>query len=203
MPAENVSLKIEATVVERLTKALGIANSKDNATICQKIVELAFKEWDQWLSGSRRFLSLTEQTIERVADIYDTLLPNERPTPSELGHRMSIPYGQAVYACRVLGDRKFSRWREEGLRELKGEIKRRQPEAQQLLKSKANETQPVALSLSLWAYRELTRCFDELRRKDSSIEPPVRHYSEAGWLKISVTALTFKALANHPDIDIT
>jgi hypothetical protein len=79
MPTKNLKLEIDSSKAQRLARAFGVLEPARVDELCENLAGLAFLEWSNWLSGEQRFLSLTEQTIARVAQIYETVLDNQQP----------------------------------------------------------------------------------------------------------------------------
>jgi len=107
MATKNVTIAVENEVLQALAASVDAEKPNEVTTACEKIAQAALLEWYEWMTGSRRYLSLTEQQIERVAYLYRELLPKERPSATDISYRFKIPDGPASYLSRVLGDRKI------------------------------------------------------------------------------------------------
>ena len=200
MPDQPVSITIKGDAVQLLSEAFSNTEQIKQADLCKAIAQLAVDEWLNWLSGERRFLSLTEQHIERVSCMYERLLPGDRPTPSEISYRFKLPEGQAAYISRVLSDRKFTKWRALGLAELKRLLNSRASDAAQRLKDREGEKK-VSLKMSKMAVRELERCYNDCLKSDGNLSPASPNGRSIGdRVEIELQWLTVAALLKHTDL---
>jgi hypothetical protein len=198
MATEKLTISVEKAVLQDIAAALGAEDAKKTA-ICENFALHAVLEWHAWLKGSRRYLSLTEQQIERVALLYEDLLPGERPSGPDISHRFNIPDGAAAYISRVLSGRKFTQWRQQGLVELKKAIQAKARDA--AARVKANEGDKLTgLRLTKIAVRELERCLDESLKRNGALALPRRGATSGEQVELSVEWATIAALAEHPDL---
>lgn len=62
-----------------LTRLLGPgATEKDVTAAAEKIKELAFREWMDWMSGLYRPISISQNNIDRIAKIYGAVVGDVR-----------------------------------------------------------------------------------------------------------------------------
>lgn len=72
------------------------------------VANLAFDEWMGWISGQNRYSSLTEQSVERITDIFSEIMPGREPDINFLYNVLNIPYGKARYIVQVIAERQLS-----------------------------------------------------------------------------------------------
>jgi hypothetical protein len=80
----------QITILER-----AFASSRfKNDELAQAWLQLAAEAWLSWLSGEKRYNSLTEQHIDWIEKIYEHLLPEtEAPSAERLFNSFNVPYG--------------------------------------------------------------------------------------------------------------
>jgi len=86
---------------------------------CTKFAQLAVQQAIDWITGRRRYGSLTEQHADWIEDLFDSFFPNEAPRAQRLYNNFNLPYGQAQYLARVLNDRSQPRFRARARAELR------------------------------------------------------------------------------------
>jgi len=129
---------------------------------------LGFEQLYDWLSGRKRYRTLTEQCTEWLENIYTRLLPeDEVPSYSRLYNKFNIPYGQAGYIIRVLNERELPHIRARAREQLREALRKALPTAQDAIRNNVPH-QPVKVTLSLSADRELRHLVNVLYRKDEA-----------------------------------
>lgn len=198
MATEKLTINVDKKVMQDIATAFGVEDARKQE-ILEKVAVQALLEWHAWLSGERRYLSLTEQQIDRVASLYESLLPGERPSAPDISHRFSVPDGAAAYISRVLSERKFTHWRKQGLLELRELIQTKSKDAQERIQKREGD-KLTSIRLTRIAVRELERCLDELARKDNSLTLPRRGATSGDQVELSIQWNTIDLLVKHPDL---
>lgn len=103
-----------------------VFGNQDVEEIAAQLAQLAFEEWLDWIEGSRRYSSDTDQSIDRVISIYGEVMPEMEPEISFLYNRFNIPYGRSKYIVQAIVNRQLhslnSKARERLLRTLGAEL---------------------------------------------------------------------------------
>jgi hypothetical protein len=151
---------------------------------------LAFENLYDWLSGSERYNTLTQQYIEWLEAIYTRLLPaDEAPSYSRLYNKFNIPYGRSGYIIRVLNERELPHLRRTALREVETALEDVREKAEEAVNEKRPD-QSLKVELSSLASRELRNIANMLYRRDTRTLLP-RHVGSYGDIKtIMVPART-------------
>ena len=138
-----------------LVRALDWPPSKTPEELAQAWQQLAVEAWLSWLSGEKRYNSLTEQYTDWIEKIYEHLLPEtEAPSVERLWDKFHVPYGQAQYIARVLNNRQMARWREHEREGLKTAMSKRKDEAYRWIEQ-GDEMEHVEMKLLKPAMKEL------------------------------------------------
>lgn len=102
------SMSVEVTLNsdhQRIIKRVfGDQNIKDTAA---ELAQLAIEEWLDWIDGSRRYSSDTDQSIDRIISIYGEIMPDVEPEISFLYNRFNIPYGRSKYIVQAIINRQL------------------------------------------------------------------------------------------------
>jgi hypothetical protein len=171
----EMPVKITLTVKDDVGNAIAAAFDRvaDRDTACQLFAELSVRHFHEWITGARRYRSLTEQHTAWVEDLYATMLPpTEGPSVDRLYNSFNMPYGQAAYIARTLADKLLTKWRKQALLDLREDINIAWPTAEKHIKK--NELDRVVIvRTSKLAARELQRLCDGIWRKDKSFVSPV------------------------------
>jgi hypothetical protein len=197
MSTKSLTLEVDPAAAQELARAFGITDPAKVDNLCNTFAQLAFFEWSNWLSGDRRFLSLTEQTIERVAQIYQKILNTQQPKVSQLYNQLNLPHGQASYICRVLNERTLSVWRKQGLTELKKALLQKRKTASDYVAANEGEV-AITIAITKIALLELQRCYEELRTKSPDLPPPKRRSSFGDSCEIDLPSVTIVRLLEDP-----
>jgi predicted transcriptional regulator len=199
MPSKKLSLEVDPAAAQTIASAFGLTDSAKIDNALEKLAQLALSEWINWLSGTKRFLSLTEQTIERVAQIYERLLDNQQPKVSQLYNQLNLPHGQANYISRVLNERTLSTWRKQGLLELKKALTKNQTMASKNVAAKEGEL-AITITISKVALLELQRCYEEVRNLFPDLAPPKRRSTFGDSYEIDLPSATIVRLLEEPQL---
>ena len=115
-----IDLSEEEDRIASLVRGLDWPPSKTPDDLAQALLPLAVGAWLSWLSGEKRYNSLTEQYTDWIEQIYKNLLPQtEAPSVDRLFNSFNVPYGQAQYIARVLTNRTLASWRAQAREELR------------------------------------------------------------------------------------
>ena len=173
----------------------------DNITddVVSTFVGLATKAWLGWISGSERYNSLTEQYTHWVEQIYTSLLPrDEPPSPERLYSSFNIPYGQAQYIARVLGNKALTSWRMQAKVALLERLREKKPEVDEWLNSeksiKPSDARTDHITLHRLGYQELKMELARLYRQDHEHVIPPRVHTEGNLVLVQISPLTFQAI---------
>lgn len=138
--------------------------------VANNVAQLAFEEWLGWLSGNIRYASLTDQSIERVINLFTRLMPEKEPDVGFLYNQFSIPYGRARYICQVIIDRQ--------LRELNKRAREQLIQTLEAEKAKCNKMHPeerktlleVRIEIDRRAEKILITCIDQMPAGKKPVE---------------------------------
>jgi hypothetical protein len=137
MPVK-ITLMLEDDVGDAIAAAFDRVADRDAA--CQLFAELSVRHFHEWITGARRYRSLTEQHAAWIEDLYATMLPpTEGPSVDRLYNSFNMPYGQAAYIARTLADKLLAKWRKQALLDLRDDINIAWPTAEKHIK-KMNST---------------------------------------------------------------
>ena len=168
----NVSIELTDNQVESIIKAFrrGRLDTEETAT---QLVNLAIASWTDWLSGSERYSSLTQQYTDWIEDIYINLLPeDEQPSVDRLYNYFNIPYGQAQYIARVLSNKSLTYWRERAVEKLKAAMEEKFAEVDKWINHKEFDLM-AEIIIDKLSYLELKSTFERLFQTDPhSVVPP-------------------------------
>lgn len=199
MATKSLTIAIDETMLQRIADALGPLKAAEVMDVCQKVAKAALVEWYEWIAGSRRYLSLTEQQIDRIAFLYQEFLPAERPSAADISYRFNVPDGPAGYISRVLSDRKFTLWREQGLKELRKVIQGRVKDAKKRLADNEGDKK-TTIRLTKAAVRELERSFAECLKTNDSLSLPQRGATSGDQVEMSLEWAAVAALSELEEL---
>lgn len=98
------------------------------------ILQLAVDSWVGIVTGRTRHRSLTEQQLDWLGTIYNTVLAGEEPSERRLFDRLGFPYGQAQYLTRVLREQERGAWRRQAMAQLRTALAARLADAKKMVK---------------------------------------------------------------------
>ena len=189
----EITLDISNDQVDIIKRAFGLERFKTKEDLAKAVLPLAFEAWFNWLSGEKRYNSLTEQYTDWIEKIYDDLLPTEAPSAERLFNFFNVPYGQAQYIARVLSNCDTARWRTEALNELKAKLL----EQRDKVYSWTDQTGTVDLKLFKPEMIQLRTIFEDLGHESPrDIKIPGR----SGWGNLTVVTIdarTFKKVCER------
>ena len=172
---ESITIQVPTEVVEHILFMMEPElGEMDRDGILRDFASLGFQHFYDWLSGRKRYRTLTEQHTEWLENTYTRLLPEEEvPSYSRLYNKFNIPYGQAGYMMRVLVERELPHLRATARQKLKEALGRALPKAQEAIED-SRPDQPIKVTLSLLAEREVRNAVNVLYRKDDATLLPER-----------------------------
>lgn len=194
----EITIRVPQEALDAISSILGSdhgpTNGKDS---CGRLAELAFEQFYGWLSGAKRYRTLTEQYIDWVESIYKELLPpQERPTIERLYGKFNIPHGQATYICRVLNDKALSHWRLRALQELKTALEDKSAKAKEMI-GKGEKEKPLILRISSLASIELRNMTVAMFEGDRSVLVPKIESSYGDIRTVSIPAQTLERVLSQ------
>jgi len=173
----QVTIDLSAEQAEKLRRAFPGEHISEEETAV-RLVELATAAWVDWLSGEKRYTSMTQQYADWVEAIYVELLPgDERPSTERLYNYFNMPYGQAQYVARVLNNKSLAVWRRQAHDQLKEMMAKRLAEVEHWLADGGSDPHTtVELVMDKLAYLELKAACERIFQQDPDgfIPPTVR-----------------------------
>lgn len=175
----KISVELSDTQAKILERAFRRGRFQKVESTAEQLVQLAANSWIDWLSGEKRYTSLTDQYADWVEQICVSLLPEEEaPSFDRLYNSFNIPPGQAQYIERVLSNKSFTRWRERAIKELKTAMKEKLDEVDQAMKANRLDTN-FEIRISKLAYLVMKSTCERLfQAKPDEIIPPI--YKSSG-----------------------
>jgi hypothetical protein len=165
-----------------------------------KFAGLAFQEFYSWITGVTRYRTLTEQQIERVQQLYATLLPpNETPTVEKLYNDFNMTYGQAAYISRVLSEKNLLHWRRDAIAQVKKAVGDKKRSADEQVR-KGLPANTIEVRLRKLATRELMRIAERMGLQDEMFLMPVPKSVASDTCAVAIPAQTIIALCNTPEL---
>jgi hypothetical protein len=107
-PAPNKKIEIQVGLAQmQILQRIFDRFDVNTDEVAAQIAQIAFDEWVDWMSGERRFSSDTDQSIDRVINIYAQVMPSIEPEVGVLYNRFNIPYGRARYIIQAITNRQL------------------------------------------------------------------------------------------------
>jgi len=158
---------------EALVRAFGpFSNNKEEQEALQRFAVLAVTALTDWVTGKKRYRTLTEQYIDWVEQVYVELLPqDEAPSTDRIYNSLNMPHGQASYIARVLAAKTLVHWRQLATAELRTALQAVEKDARGYIKE-GDQSQAISLQVGQVALNELTRVCSERWRRDRSYMMP-------------------------------
>lgn len=171
---KEIKLELDDNVFEALSEVFETTDDETKLTT-EQFYNLAGKLVLDWITGTKRHRSLTEQYIDWVESIYVNIMPDgAKPTSDVLYNNFNLSPGQAAYIARVLSEKKLSKWRALAKEELKTEITSKSVKAQKLVE-KGDKEVKITISISKLAGIELKRLSNIIWENDKTFEIPKNH----------------------------
>jgi len=196
----KISLDLTDDQEAMLERALASPRFKSCEELTQAWLPLAIEAWLGWLSGEKRYNSLTEQYTDWIEQIYTRLLPeSEAPSAERLYNSFNVPYGQAQYIARVLNNRALACWREHALEQLKAALRERKAEVYAWIEQE-REMAVVELVLFLPAGTELEIIVENLFRESPGEVDIPRSTVSRDLVAVRITARTFEKVCESLNV---
>jgi hypothetical protein len=194
-----IRLKVPEAVRDALEQAFGpFTNEKEVGEAIGKFNQLAFNAISAWLTGTKRYRSLTEQYIDWVEQIYLEFLPkDEMPSAERIYNSMNMPYGQAAYIARVLENKTLVQWRQFAEQELLAALKDTDKDARDYVKKKVPQMD-IQICISKLAVQELYRICSYRRRSNKNYLMPKKGAPAGDYLYVGIPAGTIVDLIDNP-----
>lgn len=140
--------KLTPDQIKVLTRLFHTTKDEELLVKVEKLREYAFEEWLNWISGTYRPTTLTEQTIDRVLIIYSKLI-DEVPKMEDIIRGFNLPVGRARYIASSLKYTNNLEFVDKLLKELDAKLDAAEKNA-----AKSGEAE-IMLTKSLWDQLEL------------------------------------------------
>jgi hypothetical protein len=196
----NILVELSDAEIAVLEHAFTSSRFKTREELAQAWLSLAAAAWLSWLSGEKRYNSLTEQYIDWIEKIYDHLLPlEEMPSVERLLNFFYMPYGQALYVTRVLNNRDTPRLHAQALEELKKALRDRKAEIDKLGPALARQKYHIDMEKSAAIQLEII-AKNLWRESRKEVDLPRRSGSCSDLVTMGITPRTFKKVCEHLSI---
>lgn len=188
-------------IVEAARAALSIDTSKETQQRIQKQFDrLCIELVSEWVTGERRFESVSQQAEYWLARLYEEFYLDEQPEATRLYARFRLPLPRAQYVTRLLLARRAAQWRVAARREVESTLARSESPARDAIKAKEGQVQRFETSLSKGGYEELIVTYEFVVRPIKDGErpaPPRKLPSSPAVTWFSITAETLIAVLEH------
>jgi len=173
---------------------LAKTDGESSSDLLAQFSKIAFMEFYNWVSGAKRYRSITEQYIDWVEQLYTQILPqDEAPSITRIYNSLNIPYGQATYIARVLSAKTLVHWRDIAKRELRAKLYINKELVAQYMKE-GSPNQVLHIQISKIASIELDRICSERYRKDNKFLLPQIASSSGDYRFVQIQVCTINDL---------
>lgn len=187
----NINLTDEQIEVLAVAFKRGRLDTQATANI---FAELAVSAWIDWLSGNKRYRSLTDQYTEWIETLYLYLLSeHEVPSIDRIYNAFNVPYGQAQYISRVLSNKSLTRWRRKAIERLKNAMEEKLPEIEEWLNDGRSDSN-AEIVVDQLASIELKLVVERIFRNDPESVAPPEFRSSSGIYSILIKAFCFRTI---------
>jgi hypothetical protein len=138
------------------------------------LAALALREWVGWLVGTSRPMTISEQSIERIVDIYGTILTDEVPDASALYNQFSIPLGQARYIVQAISYKQAGALYRRALKDIEQAVDDRMAEREKLSKSERDAQTDIKIRILESSEKTLKELVLRLCYGDGAVPAPKR-----------------------------
>jgi len=190
----RISVELSDEQVQHIERALRRCRFDKLEDSVNTLAQLAIASWVDWLSGEKRYTSLTQQYTDWIEAIYLHLLPeDEPPSIDRLYNSFNIPFGQAQYITRVLSNKTLTHWRQRAVERLKSAMEKKLDDVNEWVK-RGDATLKAEIIIDKLSYLELKSICDRLfQQNPDEIIPP--EYSLAGSLySVRIPATCFRKI---------
>lgn len=169
--AIRITIELDDEDADRIAAAFDRQDDREAA--CTTFVGIATRHMQGWISGDRRYRSLTEQYAEWIEDFYRELLSaDEVPDAARLYNSFNVPYGQASYIARILKNKALTQWRRKARQELRDKLAAVRDQAKRNTEKKDGDRM-ISLSMTSTAGLEMEQVFTAAYKHDGTLTPPV------------------------------
>lgn len=188
----TISIELSDQQMESIERCFRRARFDQPEKIASELAQLAVESWIDWLSGAKRFTSLSEQYADWIEAIYACLLPEaEAPAVDRVYNSFNLPYGQAQYIARVLSNKTLTHWRRQALTALKAAMEAKLPEVDGWIESGDTEAN-AEIIIDRLGYLELRSVVERLfKQNPDEITPPLVR-SSANVYSVRIPAICFR-----------
>ena len=194
----SVSITLSNEQKAALSKAFGpFQNKKQEHEAMQRFASLALAAFTDWITGAKRYRSLTEQYIDWIEEVYGTLLlDTEAPSVDRIYNSLNMPYGQAAYIARVLASKTLTHWRDVAQKDLLGALSNVAAAARKYI-TEGDSAQQINIEISQVAAHELLRVCSARRRLSRSYLMPRSTGAAGDFRFFSIPASTVVDLVDN------
>lgn len=188
---KDVTIHVPQEIIEKIKFLLEPEfGDLDEDEIIEKFALIGFEQFYNWISGNKRYRTLTEQHIAWLENVYTRLISDDEvPSYSRLYNKFNIPYGRAGYMIRVLNERNLPYLRDKAREELLEALEEVRENAQEAI-DENRLGQKFAIRITSLASRELRDITNVLYRRDRATILPKSSTSYGDIKTIMVPALT-------------
>jgi hypothetical protein len=173
---------------------LGSLSEAERDRALKQFCQVAVKMQTEWIAGRARYRSLTDLNLQIVQELYETILPDEQPTPHALFNNFNLPYGQAAYLARVLAEKDIQKWRTAALKELALSVSDLMDEKKDVNDKVAKDTF-ARLEISVAAARELKNVCDDIKKcEPKTFMLPEYGSPNGSYLIVKITVATLRRI---------
>ena len=195
----EIKLEITPEMEIELKKVFSEISNNDLEDDIKSFCELSVDIFSDWITGSKRYRSLTEQYIDWVEKIYVNILPEDsKPKYDVLYNNFNMSPGQASYISRVLLEKNLTHWRKQAADELKHQLTSSYQKAMDLVAEGRTDVN-IDVSISSLASNELKRISDHIRSEDDTFELPIPKGGYSSFKNFSVPVESWITLKDKID----
>lgn len=194
----TISMDIPSETRAQLSRSFGpFATQEEEVAATARFAQMALGILCDWITGSKRYRTVTEQYIDWVEQVYAELLPTEEaPSIERIYNSLNMPYGQANYIARVLAAKTLVHWRTVATAELRTALEDKRKDAEAYIKE-GSQGQAILIEVTQIAVHELLRVCNERRRRDRSYMIPQPGPVVAGYRKVMIPSCTIVDLIEN------
>lgn len=182
-------------LLKRVRDTLGLDASEAAQTkLAEALERVAARLALEWLSGDRRFESVSQQTEHWLAAFYEEIFTDEQPDATRIYERFGVSLPRATYLARLLRARRTGLWRAAARQEVQVQLERHEAAALEDERGNVAHVQEYELSLSSGAADELRVIYNRLsgsvaEKERPSPPKPRPSYGDARWFAIRADSL--------------
>lgn len=190
----QISLELSDEQVQHIEKAFRRCRFDNLEDTVTELAQLAVASWVDWLSGEKRYTSLTQQYIDWVEAIYIHMLPeDEPPSTDRLYNSFNIPFGKAQYIMQVLSSKTLTHWRQKAIERLKTSMSERLNDVDQWIENGETSLKAEILIDKL-SYLEFKAIYERLFQQNPDEIVPYDYTSTGGLYTVRIPAICFRTI---------